>query len=233
MPPWGLVAEGVDSEIPLVSAFTNTPSGFAIVRGHRLNAYSALRFGDQHPLFSRRSYLSIRRLVTPQLTLESFAGNLKVDHNLISIDQMEMSVRGGHLAGQCILDTDAKNLRAKADLRATGIRSSEGEPFDGNAALSVSLRDRSVDGRAEILRIGRRHLLDLLDLQDPQHVAPAFNRVRQALALGYPEQVKITFDRGFANVHIAFGGLAKLVKVDDLRGIPLEPLIDKYVKEEP
>ena len=100
-----------------------------------------------------------------------------------------------------------------------------------------TLHDRSVDGRAEILRIGRQHLHDLLDLQDPQHVAPAFNRVRTALALGYPEQVKITFDRGFANVHIAFGGIAKLVKVDDLRGIPMEPLIDKYVmkyvKEEP
>ncbi len=233
MPPRGLIAEGVDSEIPLVSAFVHTPRGFAVVRGHHVNAYSALRFLDQHPLFSRRSYLSIKRLVTPQLTLESFAGNLKVDHNLISIDQMEMSVRGGHLAGQCILDTDANNLRAKAELRATGILSSEGEPFDGNAALSVSLRDRSVDGRAEILRIGRRHLLDLLDLQDPQHVAPAFNRVRQALALGYPERVKITFDRGFANVHIAFGGIARLVKVDDLRGIPMEPLIDKYVKEEP
>jgi translocation and assembly module TamB len=45
--------------------------------------------------------------------------------------------------------------------------------------------------------------------------------------------VKITFDRGFANVHITFAGLASLVKVDDLRGIPMEPLIDKYLKEEP
>ena len=237
MPPWGLTAEGVDSEIPLVSTFARIPRGWAVVRGHRLNAYSALRFWDQHPLFKRRSYLSIRRLVTPQLTVESFAGNLKVDHNLISLDQMEMSVRGGQLAGQCLLDTDVNNLRAKTQLRATGVLSSKGEPFDGNASLLVSLHDRSVDGRAEILRIGRQHLLDLLDLQDPQHVAPAFNRVRTALALGYPEQVKITFDRGFANVHIAFGGIAKLVKVDDLRGIPMEPLIDKYlvkyVKEEP
>gem|GEM_PF-6386271 len=237
LPPWGITAEGVDSEIPLVSTFARTPRGWAVVRGHRLNPYSALRFWDQHPLFQRRSYFSIRRLATPQLTVESFAGNLKVDHNLISVDQMEMSVRGGHLAGQCLLDTDANNLRARAQLRATGILSSEGEPFDGNASLFVSLHDRNVDGRAEILRIGRRHLLDLLDLQDPQHVAPAFNRVRTALALGYPEQVKITFDRGFANVHIAFGGIAKLVKVDDLRGIPMEPLLDKYlvkyVKEEP
>ncbi len=43
--------------------------------------------------------------------------------------------------------------------------------------------------------------------------------------------MKVTFDRGFANVHITFGGLAKLVKVDDLRGIPMEPLLDKYLTE--
>ncbi|HEX4804051.1 MAG TPA: hypothetical protein VFV14_11095, partial [Myxococcaceae bacterium] len=233
MPRWGLVAEEVDSEIPLLWAFERNPRGIEFIQARHPNPFSALRFADQHPLFSRRSYLSIRRLVTPDFTLESFAGNLKVDHNLIAIDQMEMSVRGGHLAGQCLLDTDPKALRAKVVLRATGILSSSGEPFDGNAALSVSLRDRSVDGRAEILRIGRRHLLDLLDLLDPYHAAPAFNRVRQALAIGYPDRVKITFDRGFANAHITFGGLASLVKLDDLRGIPMEPLIDKYVKEEP
>jgi hypothetical protein len=217
----------------LLWAFERNPRGIELIPARRPNPYSALRFADQHPLFSRRSYLSIGRLVTPQLTLESFAGNLRVDHNLIAIDQMEMTVRGGHLAGQCLLDTDPKALRAKAVLRATGILSTSGEPFDGNAALSVSLRDRSVDGRAEILRIGRRHLHDLLDLLDPYHATPAFNRVRQALAIGYPDRVKVTFDRGFANAHITFGGLASLLKVDDLRGIPLEPLIDKYVKEEP
>ena len=234
MPRWGLVAEEVDSEIPLLGAFERNPRGIELIQARRPNPYSALRFADQHPLFSRRSYLSIRRLVTPDFTLESFAGNVKVDHNLIAIDQMEMAVRGGHLAGQCLLDTDPKALRAKAVLRATGILSSSGEPFDGNAALSVSLRDRSVDGRAEILRIGRRHLLDLLDLLDPYHATPAFNRVRRVLAFGYPDRVKITFDRGFANAHITFGGLASLVKLDDLRGIPMEPLIDKYlVKEEP
>jgi len=234
MPRRGLVAEEVDSEIPLLWAFESTPRGIELIPARRPNPYSTLRFADQHPLFSRRSYLSIRRLVTPDFTLESFAGNVKVDHNLIAIDQMEMSVRGGYLAGQCLLDTDPKALRAKAVLRATGILSSSGEPFDGNAALSVSLRDRSVDGRAEILRIGRRHLLDLLDLLDPYHATPAFNRVRRVLALGYPDRVKITFDRGFANAHITFGGLASLVKLDDLRGIPMEPLIDKYlVKEEP
>ncbi len=231
MPAWGLIAEGVDSEIPLLGTFALKSNGIAAIRKRHINPYSALRFADQYPLFRQQSYLSIRRLVMPQVTLESFAGNLKVDHNLISMDQMEMSVRGGHLAGQCLVDTDPKRLRAKAELRAVGILSSHGEPFDGNAAISISLRDRSVDGRAEILRIGRQHLLDLLDLEDPQHALPAFNRVRQALGLGYPDKMKVTFDRGFANVHITFGGLAKLVKVDDLRGIPMEPLLDKYLTE--
>src|SRR5262249_32994299 len=134
MQPWGLIAEGVDSKIPLVSELERTSRGFAVIRGRRLNRYSTLRFSGQHPLFTRRSYLSIRRLATPQVTIESFAGNLSVDHNLISLSQMEMSVRGGHLTGQCLLDVDAKDIRARAELRATGILSSQGERFDGNAA---------------------------------------------------------------------------------------------------
>ena len=41
------------------------------------------------------------------------------------------------------------------------------QQVDGNAAFVVSAKDRSVDGRAEILRIGSRHLLDLLDVHTP------------------------------------------------------------------
>jgi translocation and assembly module TamB len=118
----------------------------------------------------------------------------------------------------------------QGDLRASGVRSSHGEPFDGNAALVIDMGDRSVEGRADILRIGPRHLLDLLDLQDPHRANAGMNRIRSALDLGYPERVRISFKHGFASAGVTFGGLASLVSVDDLRGIPIGPLMERVVR---
>jgi translocation and assembly module TamB len=114
-------------------------------------------------------------------------------------------------------------------VRASGVQSSHGEPFDGNIAVAFSAADRSVEGRAEILRIGERHLLDLLDMQDPLHVDPAMNRIRTALHFGYPDSLRLVFDHGFASAHLQLGGLARLVSIDEVRGIRMGPIVDKIL----
>ena len=140
-----------------------------------------------------------------------------------------MGVRGGTITGQCGLDWDGLKSRLELHVRATGVQSSHGEPFDGNISVLVSAADRTIEGRAEILRIGERHLLDLLDLEDPSHVDPAMNRVRGALAFGYPDTLRLVFDHGFASAHLELGGLARFVSIGDLRGIPMGPIIDRVV----
>jgi translocation and assembly module TamB len=229
LPKAGLVAEPIEAEIPIVLTLGRTASGFELLRVKRINPYSILRFEDQHALLSGRSFLSIGKVELPGLSIAPLAGNIQVDQSAVSLSQLEMGLRGGRITGNCILDWDGWKSHLRADIRANGVQSSYGEPFDGNFAFVVSAKDRTVDGHAEILRIGRRHLYDLLDLQDPHHVAPAFNRVRQALALGYPEHVRLLFDRGFASAKLSFGGVASLVRVDELRGIPMEPLLDKFI----
>jgi hypothetical protein len=89
------------------------------------------------------------------------------------------------------------------------------------------MRERSIDGRADVLRIGNRHLLDLLDLQDPHHTDASINRMRNALSFGYPKNMRVLFNRGFASVRIDFGGLARFLSVDELHGVPLGPLLDR------
>jgi hypothetical protein len=167
------------------------------------------------------------------IDIAPLAANLQIEQNVAQLSQLELGVRGGRITGQCTLDWGERDSTVQAHVRATGLRSSHGEPFDGNAAIVFSARERSVDGRAEILHIGRRHLLDLLDLHDPHRADAAVNRVRRALAVGYPQQLRLAFDHGFASVHIAFGGLAHLISIDDLRGIPVGPLIDKALAPKP
>ncbi|RKH17153.1 hypothetical protein D7X74_13320 [Corallococcus sp. CA047B] len=229
MPESGVAIETLDGSVPLTENVAFTEGQMQLLNDSDVNPYSMLRFADQHPLLSRSSFVSVGRITTPMLTIAPLAGNLSIHQNVVSMSQLEMGVRGGRITGQCLLDWKGKNSTLEAHVRATGVKSSRGEPFDGNAAVVISARERSVNGRAEILRIGNRHLLDLLDLEDPRHVDPATNRIRYALGLGYPEHVRLSFNHGFGSLRITMGGLAQLISIDEIRGIPMGPLVDRML----
>jgi hypothetical protein len=160
------------------------------------------------------------------------AGNLRVQRNLFSVDQLDAEVRGGRIAGQLLAALKGPRSTVQLRLRLSGIEAlhqGTKERFDANTVLSLSMAEHTIDGRAEILRIGRHHLFDLLDEYDPHRSDAGTNKVRRALAVGYPTHLQILFDRGFASYSISFGGLARLVKIEDVKGIPMGPLIDRYL----
>jgi hypothetical protein len=225
----GITIEGVNGEIPVAVVLKLGASGITMLSDARVNPYSLMRFGDQHPLISGRSFLSIDSITSPWVSIAPFAGNLEVDQNIVSLRQFEMGVRGGRVTGDCILDWEGLSSSLELRLRATGVKSSHGEPFDANTAIVISARDRNIEGRAEVVRIGKRHLLDLLDFEDPARTDAAMNRVRGALTFGYPERVRIAFNHGFASARVDLGGLASLVSIGELRGIPIGPLIDRVL----
>lgn len=228
-PAAGVSVETADAKIPIDMRVVLGPEGLRIPHDVRPNPYASLRFADQGPLQARTSFLSIVRLTTPFATIAPLAGNLSVDQNVFSLGQLEMGVRGGHVTGRCVVDWQKDGANIDAHVRANGVQSSHGEPFDGDAALVVSTAERTIEGRAQILRIGRRHLLDLLDLMDPHRVDAAMNRIRHALLLGYPDQVRIAFNHGFASARVTLGGLARLIRIDEIRGIPTGSLLDKVL----
>ncbi|NMO18732.1 hypothetical protein HPC49_13830 [Pyxidicoccus fallax] len=229
LPESGVVIEALDGNVPMIENVEFTQGRVRLQNDIDLHPYSMLRYADQHPLLSNGGFVSAGSITTPMLSIAPLAGNLSINQNVVSMSQLEMGVRGGRVTGQCTLDYQGQNSILEAHVRATGVKSSRGEPFDGNAAVIISGRDRSINGRAEILRIGNRHLLDLLDLEDPHHADPATNRVRYALRLGYPEHVRVSFNHGFGRLSITMGGLAKLISIDEIRGIPMGPIIDRAI----
>jgi len=229
LPRAGIDVDTANGEVPVTVALEVGASGVALQRSEKRSPYSMLRFADQHPLLSRSGFFSVKRLKTPFVSIAPLVGNLAIDQNIVSLRQFEMGVRGGSITGQCGLDWEGAKSTVEIHVRATGVQSSHGEPFDGNIAVVISAGDRTIDGRAEILRIGERHLLDLMDLHDPLHVDPAMNRVRTALAFGYPDSLRLVFDHGFASAHLELGGLARLVSIGELRGIPMGPIVDKMI----
>ena len=230
LPRQGIVIESADGEVPIELEVRAAAGTATLLRRPQSSPFALLRFVDQHPLLSRKSFLSAGRITTPYVSIAPFTANLQIDHNIVALEQLEMGVRGGWVTGQGVLDYDGEKSTLELHLRASGVRSSHDEPFDGNAAFVVSAEDRSLDGRGEILRIGARHFVDLLDLVDPTHTNASVNRIRSALALGYPSRVSVAFRHGFANAHVQLGGLASLFSVDDIRGIPVGPLMERTLK---
>jgi translocation and assembly module TamB len=229
LPREGIEVHAANGEVPVDVVLDTGSGGLALRRTEGRSPYSMLRFADQHPMLSRTGFLSIASVKTPFFAIAPLVGNLEVEQTVISLRQFEMGVRGGRITGQCSVDVDGAKSTLELHVRASGVQSSHGEPFDGNIAVAVSFADRTVDGRAEILRIGPRHLLDLLDMQDPLHVDPAINRIRGALAFGYPDKLRLVFDHGFASAHLELGGLAHLISIGELRGIPMGPLVDRML----
>jgi hypothetical protein len=229
LPRAGVIVEGADGEVPVVADVVFGKKGMRFLHDSTVNAYSELRFADQHPLLSRRSFISIQRIESPLFNASPLAGNLRIEQNIVSVSQLEMGLRGGRVTGRCVVDYDGADSKVQLHVRASGVGASQGEPFDGNTAVEINVREHSVEGRAEILRISRRHLLDLLDLHDPHRADPGANRIRRVLALGYPDKVRLGFTHGFANVRVTFGGLAGLVRVDELRGVPMGPIVGKLL----
>jgi hypothetical protein len=105
----------------------------------------------------------------------------------------------------------------------------DGDPLDANLAITLAPYRYGLEGRAEIVRIGRDHLRALLDVSDPYHADVAANRVRLALGVGYPKQVRLHFASGFASLAIELGGLAGVVRIDEMRGIPIGPALAHWL----
>jgi translocation and assembly module TamB len=233
LPHSGVEVHKADGVVPVTVSLAMSKDGIELKHDATRSPYSTLRFTDQHPLLSRSGYLSVGSIKSPYVTIAPLVGNLAIEQRFVSLRQFEMGVRGGTITGQMGVDWEGPKSTLELHVRATGVQSSHGEPFDGNIAVAIAAGDRTIEGRAEVLRIGERHLLDLLDLQDPTHADPAMNRIRTALLFGYPERLRISFDHGFASARLELGGLARLVSISEIRGIPMGPIIDRLLQPPP
>lgn len=234
----------VRGELPVTQEIVITASGPKLVGQGERGLFSQLRFPDYRPFAGSGDYLSIGELTYAGKSYGPVAGNARVDRDIVAIDQLELAALGGKITGQCLAELRGVDTQLAFRGKLTGIQpsvpallpSSQGEEtapstdkLDANAAITIIPYRYGLEGRMEIVRIGRAHLLALLDLWDPFRADVAANRVRLALKVGYPEQVRLHFSRGFASLAIDLGGLAGVVRIDEIRGIPIGPALAHWL----
>jgi hypothetical protein len=217
-------------EIPVVQEILVSAAGAERVGSGQRGLYPQLRFGDHQPFLATSDYFSVAEVKIGERKLGPIAGNMRLDRDVFSVDQLEMTALGGKISGQCLVEVGGKDTSLTFRGKVTGVRPSSGnDVLDANAAITLVPYRLGLEGRVEIVRIGREHLYDLLEVWDPYHADVAANRIRFALKLGYPKQVRLHFLRGFGSLAVELGGLAGVVRIDEIQGVPVGPALERYL----
>jgi translocation and assembly module TamB len=232
LPQDRITVSGVDGELPVVEEVVMGPQGAQLVGHGERGVYPQLRFQDHSPFLGGGNYLSIQKVKVSGREVGPIAGNARVDRDVASLDQMEVSALGGKITGQCLVELRGKDTRVAFRGKVTGIRPGGGtgdDRLDAHAALTMTPYRLGLEGRVEIVRIARAHLLELLDVWDPYRADVSANRVRLGLKVGYPKQVRLHFLHGFASLAVQLGGLAGAVRIDEIRGVPIGPALARFL----
>ena len=229
----------INGELPVVQEFVLGLRGLTRVGQGEHGLFSQLRFPDYKPFTGGSDFLSIGELTVRGVSLGPVAGNARIDRDVVALDQLELTALGGKITGQCVAELRGVDTRIAFRGKTTGVRPSaasasaaggpQGDRLDANIAVTVTPYRLGLEGRTEIVQIGKDHLLAVLDLWDPYHSDVAANRVRLGLKVGYPKQVRLHFSRGFASLTIELGGLASVVRIDEINGIAIGPVMGHFL----
>jgi translocation and assembly module TamB len=225
-----LVVEGLNGVLPVTQEIVLLPSGPELSPGRRASPLAEPRFFDVHPFLDGDHFVTADTITIGNLQpLGPVAANVRLDRSDCLIDQLQAGFRGGQITGRVQLAYRPRDPLLRLRLNATGVRSKSGEVLDANLALSFAPASMTLDGKVQLVRASRAHVLDILDVLDPYHELVTANRVRGALALGYPKFVRFHLHDGAVDSKIELGGIAQLVRIDDIRAVPLGPILQRYV----
>jgi translocation and assembly module TamB len=226
----GIAIEGLEGEIPIVEVVTLTDDGYVIQASGSANPLGRARFPDVQPFLERDAFLSATRILIADQVLGPLAGNLRVEGTTVALDRLQVGFRGGVLTGQ--LEADLRPAAAYVTMRgnATGVQGREPEDLlDANFALRFAPETLALDGSLQLVRMSKSHLEALLDVLDPYREDTNMNTIRALLPFGYPRFLRARVEDGLMDLELRLGGIAGVASIQDIRAIPIAPLLDDYV----
>ncbi|MEM7436881.1 MAG: hypothetical protein AAF436_17135, partial [Myxococcota bacterium] len=230
LPDYGLLIDGLDALIPIDQELATEPRIF-VVPTRAANAMTQKRFFDLYPFTERDSFLTAERVQIGRESIGPIAANLQVIGSVVAVDQLHAAYRDGFITGQFLTDLNRDDPEVAFRGHLTGVRVEDGKGvLDANLAMTFVPTTLIVDGKAQIVRVSKDHLYELIDAIDPYHEDEDLNRVRLGLKFGYPKYVRIRFDEGLMDAKIDLGGLAGAVRIDEIKGIPVTPFLEQYVQ---
>ncbi|MGD7034271.1 hypothetical protein [Methylotuvimicrobium buryatense] len=232
LPDQELHVDGLNGRVQLSETIEwDAENGFSLVHDSERNHFARIRYQDVQPFLSNQSFFKIGRIRWKNLEAAPIIGSLHIQNNVFSLNKLKLKKGAGTISGQLIVDYFPGAERFKFRGNATGLRIGESrERIDGNMAFVFLPAKLEIDGRLQILRLSRQHLVELLDLLDPFREDPALNKLRLPLAFGYPNFVRMEMAQGLASMKVDLGGIGgALIDIEEIRGIPLGPFMSRHV----
>jgi len=225
------LVERLNGVIPILEEVVILPGGVVMGSDPRASPLSDARFFDVQPFLGGNNYVTADLIRAGGLpTFGPLAANLRLERTGLLVDQLQVGYGGGQIVGQARIAYRGGNPIVRLRLNATGLRSTRtDEVLDANATLSFEPVALTLNGKLQLVRASSGHVLDLLDLLDPFRESANANRVRSALAIGYPKYVRFQLHDGTVDAKIELGGIAQLVRLDEIKAMPLGPVLQKYV----
>lgn len=232
LPGQELHIDGLNGRVQLSETIEwDAENGISLVHDSERNHFARIRYQDVQPFLSKQSFFKIGRIRWKHLEAAPIIGSLHIQNNVFSLNKLKLKKGAGTISGQLIVDYYPGAERLKFRGNATGLRIGEGrERLDANMAFVFVPAKLEIDGRLQILRLSRQHLVELLDLLDPFREDPALNKLRLPLAFGYPNFVRMEMAQGLASMRVDLGGIGgALIDIEKIRGIPLGPFMSRHV----
>ncbi len=231
LPGSDLEIEDASGAASLEEAITFDPqNGLALVPSTDQRVFARARYQDLQPFLASDALITAKRVRFGDVELAPVVTSLEVQRNRFSLNKLKAQRGAALLSGQVFLDYQPGNRAVTFRGAVTGLtREGATVPLDANAAVSFSLERLEVDGRVQVVRTSREHVLDLLDVLDPHKEVASLNRLRTALGWGYPRQLRLDFHDGLLAMDVELGGLGALFDLGTLRGIALGPFITRYL----
>jgi translocation and assembly module TamB len=232
VPQSGLSIEAMSGRIQLDETVEwDADDGFSVIHDSERNHFSTSRYQDTQPFLANQSVFKIDRLRWQEHTMGPILGSMHVKNNVFALNKLKIQKDEGAISGQMIFDyaPGAEQITFRGNV--TGVRvGASRQRLDGNLAFTFVPSRLELDGRIQILRLTRRHLEDMLDLLDPFREDTGLNRLRFALAFGYPKFARMELSQGLAALKVDLGGIGALLTIDEIRGIALGPFMTRHIE---
>jgi translocation and assembly module TamB len=232
VPQSGLSIEAMSGRIQLDETVEwDADDGLSVIHDSERNHFSTSRYQDTQPFLANQSLFKIDRLRWQERTMGPIIGSMHVKNNVFALNKLRIQTDEGTISGQVIFDYAPGAEQIKFRGNVTGVRiGTSRQRLDGNLAFTFVPASLELDGRIQILRLTRQHLEDMLDLLDPFREDAGLNRLRFALAFGYPKFARMEMSQGLAALKVDLGGIGELLTIDEIRGIALGPFMTRHIE---
>ncbi|MEI6832683.1 MAG: hypothetical protein WCL28_01720 [bacterium] len=205
------------------------------------NPFARVDYENVEPYLGNKSRITFDEVAWKHIVIGPMIQSFEMRQNLVLLNDLKIDLLDGSMVGRFYLDLHPSRLRTGFLGRFSGLKPEllkapeqraplkDWAAFAGRMAVDFDMRKRLASGRMDFTQIGKKQLLSLLDVVDPELKDNQITLARKGLKIAYPKKVGISMDHGLMDLAIDLdGALSQTVGV---RSLPLSGLINAQAGE--